>query len=388
MKNIFNSLFLLAAFSLFAVACSEDRDNPTLNPNSSEFVLNVPALAANNTFDLSNCESITLTTSQPDYGFTASTLYTVLISLDGENFVSLPTTFTTAKMPVSAAEINDAILEMAGDTDLSKPIPLFVKLTAHIYGHDELGNAESNIIQIPAVQPYIPEVTIELPKTMHIVGGFPASTVDGNGWSKFIPLHQVFGQEGLFYGVVYLPAGAEFKINPDDGWKGNDKGFGQVTPEDNAEAGLHSNNPDDEKANLQVENAGWYTVIVKTKIANAAVLYTVSLKKAEVYVIGAAADPNDWSMKNEWKFTAPADASGKWISPAFAGSGELRMFIDCDTDWWRTEFTIKADGTLYYRDKDIPANWAENVGPDFSCNVNTGEHAELDFTNEIGEVKK
>lgn len=377
---------VMAAFSIFAISCSEDRDNPTFNPNATEFILNVPPTAANNTYDLKNSTAITLTTSQPDYGFAASTVYTVWVSLDGENFISLPSKFTTAKMNVPTAEINEAILAIAGDADLTQPVPIYLKLSANIYGQEDVGQAESNVITLPAVLAYVPEVTIDLPKTMYIVGAFPASTVDGNQWSRFVPLHQIYSHDGQFYGVVYLPAGAEFKINPDDGWRGNDKGYGQVTAEDEAEAGFHSNDPTKETANMQVDNAGWYNVVVKTKIANADILYTVTLKKAEVYVIGAA-NGGGWDKSEDWKLTPPADASGVWTSPEFAGAGELRLFIESGTDWWKTEFTIHANGSLYFRDVDIPQNWAENVGPDYSCQVANGQHAEIDFTNDRGEIK-
>ncbi|MBO7102195.1 MAG: hypothetical protein J6W02_00765, partial [Bacteroidaceae bacterium] len=86
------------------------------------------------------------------------------------------------------------------------------------------------------------------------------------------------------------------------------------------------------------------------------------------------------------KFTAPAN-EGAWTSPAFTGDGELRMFVDCGIDWWKTEFTIKNDGTLFYRNVDIPSNWADNVGADYSCQVSTGQKAVVDFTQGTGRVE-
>lgn len=380
MKKIFYSL-LVVGMSLCFAACDEDRDsNPTLQ-EAPTFVLNTPAYAANNVYSLENSDYVVLTTSQPDYGFPASTVYTVWVSLDSANYSPLATTYTTAKMQVSASELNEMILGLAGDMDLSSPIPVFLKLTAHLYGNPDLGVSESNVITLPAVQAFVPEVTIELPKKMHIVGSFPAS----EGWGKFVPLSPVYITDGWFYGIVYLSDGAEFKVNPDAGWQGNDKGYGQVTPVDNAGAGFVSGG-DSETANMKVENGGWYNVIVKTKVANGSVNYTVEINEAKVYVIGAAEGGN-WSLMQEWRFEAPADANGEWESPAFAGSGELRMFVDCGIDWWKTEFTIKSDGTLYYRDIDIPNNWAESIGEDYSQQVSTGQKAYLNFTNGTGSVR-
>ena len=276
MKKIFYSL-LVVGMSLCFAACDEDRDsNPTLQ-EAPTFVLNTPAYAANNVYSLENSDYVVLTTSQPDYGFPASTVYTVWVSLDSANYSPLATTYTTAKMQVSASELNEMILGLAGDMDLSSPIPVFLKLTAHLYGNPDLGVSESNVITLPAVQAFVPEVTIELPKKMHIVGSFPAS----DGWGKFVPLSPVYITDGWFYGIVYLPDGAEFKVNPDAGWQGNDKGYGQVTPVDNAGAGFVSGG-DSETANMKVENGGWYNVIVKTKIANGSVNYTMVLPKVAI----------------------------------------------------------------------------------------------------------
>lgn len=383
MKKIIYSLLMLVAVGMTFSSCSEDRDsNPTFNPNDvKSFTLNLPGYALNNTYDLEHSEYLVLTTSQPDYGIPVSTVYTVWVSLDNENFESLGTTSTSAYINIPASELNDKILAMAGDKDLSQPISLYVYLTAHVYGNEDLGQATSNTITLPKVLAYVPVVEIALPEVMYIVGSFPAS----DGWSKFVPLNQAFSQDGFYYGVVYLPAGAEFKINQDAGWKGNDKGFGQVTATDEADAGFVSADASNDAANMKVNNGGWYNVVVKGKIANGALQYEVILKKAAVYIIGAALG-GEWSLSESGKFIAP-DNEGAWTSPAFTGDGELRMFVDCGIDWWKTEFTIKTDGTLFYRNVDIPNNWAENVGADYSCQVSSGQKAVVDFTQGTGRVE-
>ncbi len=380
MKKIVS--FIVLAVTLFGLySCSEDRDsNPTFQQNDSTFVLNMPPLAENNVYDLENADNLVFTTSQPDYGgFPLATTYTTHVSLDGENWTTLGTTSQSAKVSIPASEINQAILDMAGDMDLSQPIPLYVRMTAHIYGHADRGQATSNTIMLPKVQAFVPKVEISLPASMHIVGDFPASS----GWSQFVPLHPAYSQDGFFYGIVYLQDGAEFKVNPDAGWKGNDKGYDQVTPEDEAGAGYRMA---DGNNNMKVDNGGWYNVVVKTKIANADISYTVTIKPAIVYVIGAAEGGN-WAKMDEWAFTKPADANGDWVSPAAVGAGELRMFIDCGIDWWKTEFTIKSDGALYYRDIDIPNNWAENKGEDYSQHIEIGQSAYVNFTAATGSVK-
>ena len=378
MKLRYLSVALVAGSLLFA-ACDEDRDsNPSMNGEEeyASFVLNTPGVAANNTYDLQNSESLVLTTSQPNYGFTASTVYTVWVSLNGEDYTALSTTYTTAQMAVSASEINSAILDMAGDMDLTAPITLYVKLTANIYGQ-EIGQSESNSIELKNVQAYVPVVEVTLPTELYIVGSFAAS----DGWNTFVPLHQGYSQDGFFYGIVYMAEGDEFKINPDAGWKSRDMGYGQLTSESDflVSAG------DDASSNIKCTKAGWYNVICKAKIANGSLQYTLQLIDAKVYVVGAC-NGGEWSMLDDFLFTAPADASGEWVSPAFAAGGEVRMAIDCGIDWWKTEFTLY-NGEIFYRNCDIPNNWNDDLGADYSVTGNAGGHVYLDFTKGTGSYK-
>ena len=375
-------ILLLAVVAVGFVSCEEDRDsNPIWNEDAAKtFVLNMPAVAANNVLDLEGSDNVVFTTSQPDYGFPVSTVYTTWVSLDGAEYVALPTTSTSAVISIPAKEINEALLGLLGDGDVSEPMPVKVKLTAALFADPEMGKAESNVIELPKVKVYVPKVEVTLPTKMHIVGGFAAS----EGWSKFVALAPAYSQEGMFYGVVYLAEGDEFKINPDAGWKGNDMGTGQITLDGDIAATCENG---DKGSNLKMGSAsGWYNVIVKAKIANGAVQYTMSMIEAKVYIIGAAFG-GVWEKSDDALFTAPATADGEWVSPAFTGSGELRMFIDCGIDWWKTEFTLDGDNNIFYRTMDIPNNWAENVGAAYSKQVNADGHVYLNFTAGTGRIE-
>ena len=375
-------ILLLAVVAVGFVSCEEDRDsNPIWNEDAAKtFVLNMPAVAVNNVLDLEGSDNVVFTTSQPDYGFPVSTVYTTWVSLDGAEYVALPTTSTSAVISIPAKEINEALLGLLGDGDVSEPMPVKVKLTAALFADPEMGKAESNVIELPKVKVYVPKVEVTLPTKMHIVGGFAAS----EGWSKFVALAPAYSQEGMFYGVVYLAEGDEFKINPDAGWNGNDMGTGQITLDGDIAATCENG---DKGNNLKMGSAsGWYNVIVKAKIANGAVQYTMSMIEAKVYIIGAAFG-GVWEKSDDALFTAPATANGEWVSPAFTGSGELRMFIDCGIDWWKTEFTLDGDNNIFYRTMDIPSNWAENVGAAYSKQVNPDGHVYLNFTAGTGRIE-
>ena len=107
-------LFILVFSLSTLVACSDDEGTPVFT-EPTEFVLNVPKYASG-IYDLKNTATIQLTCSQPDYGFTAATRYTVEIALDQafEKNATLDTKYSTAKMEVDAQEVAVAISNLLG----------------------------------------------------------------------------------------------------------------------------------------------------------------------------------------------------------------------------------------------------------------------------------
>ena len=100
----------------------------------TKFVLNTPAYAESAVYDLENSSSVELTCSQPDYGFTAATVYSVQVSLDNDfttegKFTTLATTYTTAKMAIDATEIAVAQTTLALEKGITEDrFPLTSKL--------------------------------------------------------------------------------------------------------------------------------------------------------------------------------------------------------------------------------------------------------------------
>lgn len=380
MKKIFYLLALVLTLPLFN-ACEEDRDSNPVYQKPTTFVLNTPAYAANNTYDLQYSDSIILTTTQPNYGVTLATTYKVEVSLDKENFTELPTTYTSARLAVAGQELNAAIEKIMGDGFATADMPVYVRLKAKVTGDTDLGTIQSNVITLPHVRSYKAPVTLQLPTQMHIVGDFAAS----NGWSTFCPLTKAFAEEGYYYGVFYIGAGESFKLNPDAGWKGRDVGFEAMHLVDNAGASVASHDGS-ANGNAKVTNGGWYTVCVKVKIVSGAYEYTTTLIPAQVYIISPMAD-GAWAMNADRLFTAPANAGGSFVSPAFTASGEARVAIKTTlSDWWKTELTLH-DGKIFYRTADIPNNWAENFGADYSVAVTNGKVMKLNFTAGTGVLE-
>ena len=388
MKKILLRMLLPVLALVLVTSCEKDIDsNPTFHENTTGFVLNMPANAANNVLDLLTTDQLTFTTSQPDYGgIPLSTNYDVEISFEDfsaeEPVYKVVTSSTSATIKVSGSRLNDAVITMFQDANEGVTYPsnevkdLYVRLHANVNGM-ELGSCYSNVIKIQVIATYqAPSIT--LPENIFIAG----SSI-GEPWKTWKPFVGVYGLEGNYFTVVYIPDGGAFKWGTyAEQWLG----YADVNVyNDEAGAGLS-----DDGGNIKVANGGWYTLCFKAKINGEAIDYTLNVYKAAFYITGNA---NAGGFDTPSEMTAPTDDSGVWVSPEFAGGGEMRAYTQVGTfDWWRTEFTL-FNGELFWRAVDIPNNWAENVGADYSVTPNVGQKLYLTIGTpgvdaiEKGEVK-
>lgn len=387
-KHIRPAILLLATVCGLA-ACSDDRDsNPALDISKAAdgFVLNLPATATNNTYDLIAGESVELTCSQPNYGGVPYvTRYYVQVATDpqfghdeGVPFKELLSSGTNARVKVAANELNQAIIDLFKDQHPDDNFPntvqpVYIRLRATLDATGE-GESFSNVICLPNVLATYKAPSATLPEMIYVVG----SSI-GEAWNTWRPLWSVSQQEGQFFTVVYLPAGAEFKWGlTEQDWRG----YSRLTAiNDKAGAGISGEG----ESNITVANGGWYTLHFAGSINEALnkTEITLNILKAECYTTGGATP--DWDGT---PMTAPADGSGLWVSQPFTAGGELRAFVNVDGyQWWQTEFTAYKDGSLYFRNEDIPDNWASNKGADWSVSCAAGQKLYVDFNNNTAEVK-
>ena len=391
MKKSFKNIVLpaLALVTLpFMASCSKDIDsNPTLQ-DPTTFHLNTPALAlGGNVYDLEKGKTLNLTTSQPDYGFPLATTYEVQVSLnknfsdkdvDGVEYKTLESSYSNANMNVDAGELNNAVVEMYQDTHAGADpsgiiMPIYVRLRAHI-SNSERGYINSNAIKIPKV---VVGYVATLPKAVYLAGN---SIRKGEAIKQ---LAGVFGGNGEeYYGMFYVGDNGSIK------WGFNtkaNKGYADATVNCAVDGVIASQAAD---GGVQISKAGWYAIHFVTKVNKAKnqLDNTINIYPGNAYVIGSAAGAwNDGDP--EWKLTPGANASEKFVSPAFAGSGELRAYIKIPGyEWWKTEFTIYS-GNLYWRAKTIFDGWAKDVGADYSVTCAPGQKLYIDFDNDKGEVK-
>lgn len=400
-KNLLFAIGLTAPLAL--ASCDKDMDsNPTFhNAEPGSFVLNVPANAENNTYDLTNSDYVVLTTTQPNYGENVpyATTYAVQVSLnnkfendvdeDGnvtaQNFVELTSTYTTTVLNVDASEINDAMLALyqeANDgANPTEAFPLYVRLRAYVRGGTSsqvhYGEITSNVVTLNSVLASYKEPELSLPEEIYVVG-----SCVGNAWSTWKPLAPVYGMEGEFYTMIYCEANDMFKWGTyENDWRGY---TAFTTINDNAQAGI--SDTDGDNHNIGIANPGWYVVYITSKVVGKEIQYTLNIEKGKAYIIGQL-EGGSWTdsdANNE--MVAPSSRTGLWESPAFAASGELRAYIKvANIAWWRTEFTVQSNGKLLFRTEDVQNSWAE-VTNDYAVG-NAGQKLYVNFDDNTGEIK-
>ena len=380
---------------LLFTSCDDDRDsNPTLDLShvADGFVLNTPAVAENNTYDLISAKSLRLTCSQPNYGGVPYSMrYYVQVSIDPA-FVSdgtathteLATFYRTADMQVNATEINNAIVALfqAANPDTSVPeeMPVYIRLRAVIGDATDtsLGETFSNTITLRSVKATYEAPDAKFTDNLYLIG----SSIQ-TPWKSWKPIPKVFGMEGKYYGIIYLPAGGEFKW----GTENNDyRGINRLKEiNDEAGAGISAG----EEQNIKVTNAGWYTLLFKGKITEDKknIDWTLTVYPTQICLIGTCIGQSEWGFADNTALTAPADQNGEWVSPAFTASSELRVSVKVGKlDWYRTEFTLYK-GNVFWRRYDIVNNWAETEGADYSVTTQVGQKLYINFDNYSAEVK-
>ena len=379
---------------LLFTSCDEDRDsNPTLDLShlAEGFVLNTPALAENNTYDPYYAKNLVLTCSQPNYGGVPYPVkYYAQVSINPA-FVSDPTVThkelaTYAENPSSldfdAYEVNKAIVSLfrAANPDANLPdeMPVYIRLRAVIGGalNQTLGETYSNVITLPSVKATIPDA--KFTDNLFLIG----SSIQ-TPWESWKPIPQVEGLDGNYYGIIYVPAGGEFKFATEI----NDElGYNQIKEiVDEAGAGISAG--DNQK--IKVANAGWYTLHFKGTISKDKknINWTLTVYKTQVCLIGTCIGQETWGFADDTALTPPDDPNGEWVSPAFTASKELRVSVKVgDINWYNTEFTIHK-GDVFWRMKNMPNNWAETMGKDYSVTTTPGQKLYVNFDTNKAEVK-
>lgn len=384
MKNIIKSALLVVMSLTLMIACSDDNDsNPTIQ-SPTEFKLNTPALE-NTPIDLANSSKIILTCSQPNYGFTASTQYTVQVATtpDMSDAVELAEASNSAKVEIDAASLASALTNIyveKGKTEADFPMDVkaYFRLKANMVTSTgspvEGTEILSNIVSLNKIHLLFSLPPVTTPDHVYAVGNF----CDWK-WEKGFDMIKVWGAENIFWHLIYVDDSG-IKINTANSWNGGEKGYSGVTISGDCKDDIIDNG-----GNIASKNPGWYLVIVTTSVSGRDVVYDVQFNKPKVYLLGAAA-PEVWEEDVESAlFTVPTTADGEFVSPSFVADipegddNGLRAYVRIpNQDWWHSEFMV-------FKNKIEYRATGEDQKPRVSCKA--GQKLYLKFSDETGYIK-
>lgn len=383
MKNIIKSALLVVMSLTLMTACSDDNDsNPTIQ-SPTEFKLNTPALE-NTPIDLANSSKIILTCSQPNYGFTASTQYTVQVATtpDMSDAVELAEANNSAKVEIDAASLASALTNIyveKGKTEADFPMDVkaYFRLKANMVTSTgspvEGTEILSNIVSLNKIHLLFSLPPVTTPDHVYAIGKF----CDWK-WDNCFDMVQVYDGTNIFWHLMYVDSEG-FKINTAKAWNNNEKGYSGVTISGDCKDDIIDNG-----GNIASKNPGWYLVIVTTSVSGRDVVYDVQFNKPEIFLLGNAA-PEVWEENvPSAMFTVPTTADGEFVSPAFAADvpaddkDGLRAYVKIpEHKWWHSEFMV-FENKITYR---------ATGGDQARVSCKAGQKLYLKFSDETGYIK-
>lgn len=373
MKKILKSALLIMMGLVMFTSCDDDNDSNPIVKTPTEFHLNTPALAATN-IDLTNSSAIVFTCSQPNYGFPASTMYKVQVSLkeDMTDFVELDQSFPNTVCSVDAAILASTLTTMelnAGKSEADFPMDVKVYVRMRAYMTTDTGSPVadteilSNVTCLENVHLNYSLAPVTTPEHLYVVGGFC-----GWDWGNSFEFVPVYDHPEMYWRMVWIDE-AGVKINTAQEWDGNQKGYNDITVAGDL-AGNISTNDD---GNICSTTPQWYLMVVTASVSGRDIKYTVEFNEPNVYLIGDTFGGWDELMADS-KFDVPTTMDADFVSPAFKADGEIRAYVKVPgNDWWHSEFMV-FNGEIAYRGKGgDQERVAGKAGQKFYLNFATGK---------------
>ncbi len=373
MKKILKSALLIMMGLVMFTSCEDDNDSNPIVKTPTEFHLNTPALAATN-IDLTNSSAIVFTCSQPNYGFPASTMYKVQVSLkeDMTDFVELDQSFPNTVCSVDAAILASTLTTMelnAGKSEADFPMDVKVYVRMRAYMTTDTGSPVadteilSNVTCLENVHLNYSLAPVTTPEHLYVVGGFC-----GWDWGNSFEFVPVYDHPEMYWRMVWIDE-AGVKINTAQEWDGNQKGYNDITVAGDL-AGNISTNDD---GNICSTTPQWYLMVVTASVSGRDIKYTVEFNEPNVYLIGDTFGGWDELMAGS-KFDVPTTMDADFVSPAFKADGEIRAYVKVPgNDWWHSEFMV-FNGEIAYRGKGgDQERVAGRVGQKLYLNFATGK---------------
>lgn len=373
MKKILKSALLIMMGLVMFTSCEDDNDSNPIVKTPTEFHLNTPALAATN-IDLTNSSAIVFTCSQPNYGFPASTMYKVQVSLkeDMTDFVELDQSFPNTVCSVDAAILASTLTTMelnAGKSEADFPMDVKVYVRMRAYMTTDTGSPVadteilSNVTCLENVHLNYSLAPVTTLEHLYVVGGFC-----GWDWGNSFEFVPVYDHPEMYWRMVWIDE-AGVKINTAQEWDGNEKGYNGITVAGDLAGNISANGD----GNICSTTPQWYLMVVTASVSGRDIKYTVEFNEPNVYLIGDTFGGWDELMAGS-KFDVPTTMDADFVSPAFKADGEIRAYVKIPgNDWWHSEFMV-FNGEIAYRGKGgDQERVAGRVGQKLYLNFATGK---------------
>lgn len=378
MKKILKSALLIMMGLVMFTSCEDDNDSNPIVKTPTEFHLNTPALAATN-IDLTNSSAVVFTCSQPNYGFPASTMYKVQLSLnqDMSNFVELDQSFPNTVCSVDAPLLASTLTTMelnAGKSEADFPMDVKVYVRMRAYMTTDTGEPVadteilSNVICLENVHLNYSLAPVTMPEHLYVVGNFC-----GWDWGNSFEFVPVYDHPEMYWRMVWIDEGG-VKINTAKDWDGNEKGYNDITV-----AGDLADKISDNGGNICSTTPQWYLMVVTASVSGRDIKYTVEFNEPNVYLIGEAMGQTEYTeLAEDCKFEVPTTMDADFVSPAFTGNtpdgAGVRAYVKIPgNDWWHSEFMV-LNGEIAYRGKGGDQDRvAGKVGQKLYLNFATGK---------------
>ncbi|MDE6497267.1 MAG: SusE domain-containing protein [Muribaculaceae bacterium] len=200
---------LLGVLAIAGLQACKDDTTPVVNTPDS-FTLNTPP-TAEQYYDLTPGGTITLTCSQPDYGFIAAATYSAEISLDKEHTYAVNSNDpSSAAFTINDADVATGLCVLRGiesSDDWTDPgyQPLYIRAVAQLL-NDGTGLVKSNWIELKNVKSYF---AIPTPGYIYLVGACSEWSMNETETLRKWRLYEndkAIGSK-IYSGVFNVPAG-------------------------------------------------------------------------------------------------------------------------------------------------------------------------------------
>ena len=382
MKNIFKTALLTVCALVMFTACNDDNDsNPQLG-GPYELTLYAPQMAQYD-IDLAESKSLDLVCTYPNYGFPTTMNYAVEVALDeGMTNAIKVGSYSEPTMSVPTKDIAIALTTLlmdAGKTEADFPteIPAYLRVVARMLSGDQLtliesSRVNSNVVKLNNVKLEFSLPPVLPPTEMYIIGDFC-----GNNWDNGLKMVPVYDNPDLLWHMVFID-GNGIKINEtktDDGAIG----FDDVTVTGDLAGDLKDNG-----GRIASNNPGWYRAVLKTEVVGRDRIYTLEMRKPEVWLMGTVTPGGAWAEKEDGcMFEVPTEADAEFVSPAFANESAddsgVRAYVKVGDgiDWWKSEFRVD-NNTIDYRGAGGDQDRIKGM---------PGQKMYLNFTKETGRIE-